>query len=200
MHPVVTAIYAALVVIAMALPKPYYPPGKNPETREQYEARVEIVIEAVSLEAPLARGPEGEEWLWPTEDLISGAFIKMWSESRRLSLEVHNGTRKGDNGKSVCLGQIMYGSKKLVGTDLAATRRCTAKVMQIMIQHQHRCLRGKARSNPSPTSMARIYSGYGTGYSCSPNVHYVRHGKRYYWARDRAWMWWRVRNKLNKSR
>lgn len=197
-------IYNDLMSVVLKMPGPHYPKGKNPETNEQRAKRLQMIVRSTIDESKVAKGTHGEEWIWSRDDLAWAAFVKMWWESGRFSLKVHNGKYRGDGGRSVCLGQIMHGSKKLVGTDPESTRKCVAKVMSILILHQNRCL---LKSTPSAWAMSVIYAGYGTGYSCNANTYMIKkdyHGNpllnkkgepiKDYWARNRGWMWWQMRN------
>lgn len=190
---------------AKHLQGPWEHPKRRSETLKQRHVRIDVITKAIMLELPLAIGGRGEIWFWDDKDLAWATFTKMWFESGRFSLAVHSGKKRGDRGKSVCLGQIMHGDEDLVGTDLASTRRCVATVMKFLIMHQHGCLSEKAK--PGPWAMAMIYAGYGTGRTCDANhwmkVHkkgggYVKNPggtyKRNYWARKRGYMYWRLRN------
>ena len=179
------------------------PKAKAPETPEERNARLGIITSAIILELPNAQGLRGEKWFWDDKVLAWSTFTKMWWESGRFSLAVHSGKKRGDAGRSVCLGQIMRGEEELVGTDLESTRKCVRRVMAFLIMHQNGCLAPQAK--PSAYSMAMIYAGYGTGNTCNPNhwmkIHkkgggYVMNPdgtfKRNYWARKRGWMFWQL--------
>lgn len=191
-----------MVEVAAALPVPYYPPGKAPETKEQRDARVALIASVVAERAPI--NAELHHWFWSSDDLALAAFTMMWFESGRFKLSVHSGKQRGDSGRSTCLGQIMNGGDSLVGTGREATTRCVDKVMEILAQHQNRCLYYKAK--PSAWGMASVYAGYGTGHSCNAKTfmyykdksgNYVRdkNGNKVknFWALRRGWMWWQVR-------
>ena len=112
------------------------------------------------------------DWAWAT-------FVKSWHESRRFALEVHDGRKRGDGGRSICLGQIWGGSEKLTGTDLEATRRCYHEVLRHLLMHAQRCSVGGARRS----AVSGMFAGYGTGSSCSGRIR---------WAQTRPLLWTRV--------
>ena len=184
----------AIANVANKLPGPYYVKEKNPETLEERALRMKMISSILAEESFTHPG-----WQWDATDLGWAAFVKTWNESARFKIEVHNGKMRGDHGKSVCLGQIMNGGEELVGVDEASTRRCISRVMDILIQHQIRCVDGYA---PGFIAMADIFSGYGTGRSCKSSVFFYRkdskgnivldkHGQptKIFWAKDRARMW-----------
>lgn len=167
--------------VANELPGPWYLPGKSPETPDQRSSRLNMISDVIAVEAPKITGTKG--WWWTPDDLAWAAFIMTYHESSKFHLKVHDGRLRGDKGRSVCLGQIMLGSKDLVGTDRASTERCIDKTMEFLVMHQHRCLHPKMK--PGAWSVSMIYAGYGTGHSCSATIG---------WAQSRAWSWWLVRN------
>lgn len=175
--PDVTALGLAIWYAALQAPAPWYPPGRCPETSAERAERLTVIATAIDLETHdadiWAEGWEREDWAW-------AAFAKTWHESRRFALEVHDGRLRGDRGASVCLGQIMHGGESLVGTSLEATRRCYREVFRHLQLHQRRC----RVFVPTVTGVARVFSGYGSGYSCSAS---------WSWAVRRAAMWERLR-------
>lgn len=176
---------------ALALP----PPVTSDEPATDRAARVQIIGEAVGAEAETP--PPG--WPWSAEDLALAALTKMWAESGRFDPDVHAGTRRGDRGRSICLGQIMIGGPwtqsradwlGLAGTDAEATRRCARVVMLALAFHAKRCRVG----GPAvPWKLAKVMAGYGSGWSCSATIA-DEHGVR--WAERRSWMWWRLRQRF----
>jgi hypothetical protein len=166
-----------LFLAALRLPEPYYPPGACPETGAQRALRLSVIALAIEAETADADGwHEG----WSREDWAWMALVKTWWESGRFRLEVHDGRKRGDHGRSVCVGQIMNGGPDLVGTDYESTRRCYREVLRILHLHQMRC-RVWA---PTAGGVTRVFSGYGSGYACSSE-----------WSssRQRAGMWARLR-------
>lgn len=170
-------IAAALFVAALAAPAPYYAPGSWQETyaaRAERLATIALAIDDATADAGKWRaGWTRADWAW----LV---YTKAWSESGRFDLRVHDGRLRGDRGRSVCLGQILGGSPALLGIGYDATRACIGETLRILRLHAERCRVGSA----SRAAAARIYAGYGTGYSCAPTIS---------WARRRAALWekWR---------
>lgn len=180
---------------AKELPQPWYSKKVvKPETLKEREKRVKMIADVIMERT---RNSKELGWYWSDNDLALATFVKTWSESGRFRYAVHSGKLRGDGGRSVCLGQIMNGGNKLVGTAREPTERCIDKVVTFLIMHQNRCL--QPTSEPSVWTMSTVFAGYGTGYSCSPNVYTVsktKSGKfsKIYWARQRAWLWWRLKN------
>lgn len=192
---------------AINMPGPWTHPKVNPadETPEERKERVTTIVDAIMLELPHAEGLRGERWFWGDKELAWATYTKLWWESGRFSLKVHDGRKRGDRRKSVCLGQIMKGEESLVGTSLENTRNCVRRVMSFLVMHQVGCLGPTAK--PSIYSLARIYAGYGTGRTCDANhwmkVHdgkggYVKNSdgtyKRNYWALTRGRTFWKLYN------
>ncbi len=175
----------------VTMPLPW---NANDETVVQRWQRVEMIADVVARQAPVSAAELG--WYWSSDDLAIAAFTKMWYESGRFRLSVHKGTYRGDHGKSYCLGQIMFGGKRLVGTDRDSTRRCVTEVMRHLITHQRRCL--NTNTAPSPWAIAKVFAGYGTGYSCKESSWMPvvdNHGltQKHFWARERSYTWWQMR-------
>lgn len=196
-------LYDELTSAAVHMQGPWVNPRKRHESKTHRQERIKIITKAIVLELPNAKGLRGEEWFWKRDVLAWATFTKMWWESGRFSLAVHSGRKRGDHGKSVCLGQIMHGGESLVGTDLKHTRNCVRRVMAFLIMHQNGCLSHSAKV--TAYTMAMIYAAYGTGRTCNPNHWmkiykkgggYVRNAdgsfKRNYWARKRGWMFWQL--------
>lgn len=168
------------------LPKPWYPPSHAPkETEEERLDRMAMIARIIVEESSVDSG-----WYWSDESLAWAVMIKTWFESGRFRYSVHSGKLRGDKGRSVCLGQIMNGSEKLVGVTEENTRNCIRKVIKHLVMHQNRCLNNK--SKPTQWNIAIIYAGYGTGHSCNGNISKNINGKKHYWARQRAWAWKKV--------
>jgi hypothetical protein len=196
--------YMALTAID-TLPEPWYMPGENPETIEQRETRLTMISEVIAEQAPIAKKQFG--WFWSSDDLALAAFTKTWYESGRFKLNVHSGKARGDHGKSVCLGQIMNGKKDLIGVDRQSTSRCINEVMKHLSMHQKRCLNEKTPA--SQFAMAKVFAGYGTGYSCDASAWMPikdssgqkvtdQNGNivKDHWAAQRARTWWKLRSQL----
>ena len=143
---------AILIAAILSLPSPWYKPGANPETPEQYRARATLIATAVALEVP---------------DLRSGLLVlNLFRHESAFHLSVHSGAKKGDAGQSVCLGQNKRHwlseaqHEALMGTDLASTRRC-AKLTHERLMRAERLCRTRSQGGP-----AGAYSLYGTGATC----------------------------------
>ena len=174
--PDVNAIAVAVWTAMLPLPAPYYAPGKAPETCAERAERLTVPAYAIAYETE-----DADVWAegWTRWDWVSAGIAKTYAESRRFALEVHDGRARGDRGQSVCLGQIMGGGDELVGVDLEATRRCYREVFRHLQLHQRRC----RVLVPTREGLARVFSGYGTGHSCSATRR---------WAVRRAAMWARL--------
>src|SRR5689334_9855824 len=121
-------LLARLLAIALALPPPYYLPGREPETQAERAARIErIVAAAVSESASVDKA----DWSGTTEDLAAALLAVTFFESRHWALEVHDGRARGDRGASVCLAQIWTKDRSLAGTSSEATERCMHRAVEI---------------------------------------------------------------------
>lgn len=182
------------------LPQPWQHPKRIEETQEQRAKRVKLIIDASF--AALAETQAVSNWAYEDEALLTATVMKMFHESGRFSLAVHDGRKRGDSRKSVCLGQIMHGSEDLVGTDFESTKRCASEVMRHLVIHQNRCLKHSKPGKMNVWLIAKVYAGYGTGHSCDGNIFFLlknenkepvldKNGQpiKVYWARDRALDW-----------
>ncbi len=160
------------------------------ESQEQREGRLQVIVKALSQELQTAQDFRGREWRWSKDDLALSALNTMWWESARFDKSVHEGRKRGDHGKSVCLGQIMKGGNSLVGTDLGATRRCVSMVFRHLISQQHKCVPKNAKI--TTYAMAKIYAGYVTGWSCNAAFK-TKENVSIAW--NRAAMFWKLRMK-----
>lgn len=173
--------------IAVSLPGPW----NAEEVGQPREERIQMIVDVIVTQSHIS---VNDGWYWSVEDLAWATLTKTWYESGRWRKAVHDGRMRGDKGKSVCLGQIMNGHKRLVGTDRESTQRCIAEVMRHLIIHQNRCL--NEHSRPSVWSMAKVFSGYGTGHSCSAE-HKNKAGEL--WALQRANTWKRLKNRAKNK-
>lgn len=162
----IAELKSALLAAMLSLPGPWYAPDKQPETEAERAARLGLIAEAIVQETR-------------TEWLAWAVLVKTFHESRRWAVEVHEGSARGDGGRSICLGQIWDGGEELAGTDLESTRRCIRTAIRHLAYHARRC---KVRRIDEGT-ISVIYAGYGTGHSCSANLSF---------ARTRARMWSRM--------
>lgn len=161
------------------------------ENLDYREKRLEVIVDAIILELNNAQDKFGRKWFWSKEDLALVALNKMHNESGRFKVKVHKGWKRGDRGRSYCLGQVWsrkgdkYYGWNLVGYDddkffwsLRRTRNCSYMVFQHLTYHSYRCVlkekvpveNGKDDSK-YPLTMYRIamvYSGYATGRYCKP--------------------------------
>ena len=177
-------LVSLLTAIALTLPGPWYRPGSEPETPLERAQRIQTIVEAIALET--AEPPE--LWPWPAEDLALAVLVMTWSESGRWRLEVHHGSRMGDKGRARCLAQVWPGFlatrsewRRSAGSDLESTRLCVRLAVRHLTFHADRC---RVPMAPSERQMARIFSGYASGYSCSP---------RWLTSVSRAALWGRLR-------
>lgn len=159
----------ALYTAALTLPPPY----RLHESTDERALRLATIAMAIDAETEGA-----DDWSpgWSREDWAWLVFAKAWHESGRFDVRVHDGRLRGDDGRSVCVGQIMNGGDRLVGVDYDATRACVRESLRHLTLHTSRCRVGPA----TQTAATRVYSGYGTGHSCSATMR---------WAQSRAWLW-----------
>jgi hypothetical protein len=163
-------------------------PGPHGDT-EAPECRQER-LGTIALATELETHPAPPAWRYGSDELRDAALVVTWWESGRWRLDVHDGRRKGDRGRSACLGQIMRGAwyhgerwRALMGTDMESTRQCVRAVVRVLTHHANRCLPSWQETLTVP-ALARVLSGYASGYSCGGTV-----GQ----SQARAWHWWRVR-------
>ena len=160
-----------LLSIALSLPAPWYRPGHNPETSEEYRARLQSISEAISIEAEAAQG-----WRWDATSLAAATLVVWYAESK-FALEVHNGSGRSrfgeDDGRARCFGQLHQTGyvpkaewETLTGVDLEATRRCARATMRVLTAQGNRC--GMKENEPNMWAVARMVAGYMTGKACAP--------------------------------
>jgi hypothetical protein len=162
-----------LLAAALALPLPWYPPGRSPETDDARRDRIALIVESAVAAADVGH-PD-----WPGDDnsLAAAVLAKTWHESRRWAVEVHDGTVRGDRGRSCGLGQV-WGGCSAVGTSLAATRAHLHDVARILAHSARQC---RVRRIDERT-IARVFAMYGTGRTCVPGA----------WVIPRAHLWTRM--------
>jgi hypothetical protein len=170
-----------LLVIALGLPAPWYQPGTEPETRDQYQERLQTISTAIALEAEAA-----DDWRWDATSLAAATLVTWYNESR-FALEVHSGSgsRYGeDDGRARCFGQIHQTGlvpkaewESLAGTDLEATRRCAKATMRVLSVQGRRC--GMQQGKPNMWSVARMLAAYGSGKSCAPTKDSTARARRW---------------------
>ena len=177
----------ALLSIALSLPAPWYAPGKNPETPEQYRGRLQTIATAIAAEAEAADG-----WRWDSLSLAAATMVIWYGESR-FAVEVHDGSglsRYGeDDGRARCFGQIHQTGlvpksewEKLTGVDLDSTRRCARATMKVLSVQGRAC--GMRPNKPNMWVVARMVAAYGSGKGCAPTKASTRRARR--WSQLRA--------------
>jgi hypothetical protein len=160
-----------LLSIALSLPSPWYPPGRNPETADEYRARLEGIAGAIAVEAEAAEG-----WRWDATSLAATTLVTWYAESR-FALEVHNGSGRSrfgeDQGRARCFGQLHQTGyvpkpewETLTGVDMESTRRCARATMRVLTAQGNRC--GMKENKPNMWSVARLIAAYMSGKGCSP--------------------------------
>jgi hypothetical protein len=161
-----------LLSIALSLPAPWYPPGKNPETVDGYRTRMEAISQAIAVEAEAAEG-----WRWDATSLAAVTLVTWYAESR-FALEVHNGSGQSrfgeDQGRARCFGQLHQTGlvpkpewQTLTGVDLEATRRCARATMRVLTSTGNRC--GMKENKPNNMwTVARMLAAYMSGKGCAP--------------------------------
>lgn len=160
---------------------PWYPPGKNPETPQQYRARLETIAEAVALEARAV----------PATHLdfraLAAATLTVWYGETRFAYEVHalgKSRWKQDRGKARCMGQLHVSKlvpreewEQMVGADLESTRRCARATIRVLLAMSRFC----GGQGASQTHMAHVFAAYGTGAGCGLTEQAKARARR--WAR-----------------
>jgi hypothetical protein len=161
-----------LLSIALSLPSPWYRPGHNPETVDEYRTRMEAISQAIALEAEAAEG-----WRWDATSLAAVTLVTWYAESR-FALEVHNGSGQSrfgeDQGRARCFGQLHQTGlvpkpewQTLTGVDLDATRRCARATMRVLTSTANRC--GMRENKPNNMwTVARMLAAYMSGKGCAP--------------------------------
>ncbi len=158
---------------------PWYAPGKNPETTDDYQARLQTIAEAVALEVETANhaglGKRG----------LAAATLVTWYGETRFSYEVHalgKSRWHQDYGRARCMGQI-HANKlvpkeewdQLVGADLESTRRCARATMRMLAANARYCsVRGASQSG-----IARMFAAYGSGRGCAVTPSSKKRAKRW---------------------
>ena len=139
----------SLLALALSWPHPWYPPGKNPETPEQYQERIGTIVQAVTMETQ-------------DRELATAVLVLTYQESR-WRVDVHDGSKLGDHGRAACLGQIHVSWRvpkqdweALTGTGLEATRRCVGTVAGLLGGYRRMC-----------GSWEGAFSGYASGRGCT---------------------------------
>jgi hypothetical protein len=168
---------------ALALPAPWYETGRNPETPDEYEARVGVIAKAVAIETEYHKreGREGlyapHGWRWGRKSLAAAVLAHLYSESR-FAKEVHEGSVHPvwtqDDGQARCLAQLQATGLvsreewlTVSGTDLESTRRCVALTVRVLATMQRYCVRTNDLSDTA--ALVAMFSGL-SGSGCKPTV------------------------------
>lgn len=150
-------LFDVILAAALSLPAPWHPPGEEPETPEQYRARVAVIASAVALETPSL------EW--------ASVVLTVMHRESRFALAIHSGQKLGDQGRAICLSQQHRNGRSeaawlaLAGTSPEATRRC--------VRATYRTLRramGWCRSRHGSAGMAEALSLYANGQDCRASI------------------------------
>ncbi len=170
-----------LLAALLQLQAPWYPPGKNPETHEQYRARLETIAEAIVTEAR-AVGPKHLD-----VRALAAATATVWYGETKFAYEVHvlgKSRWKQDRGKARCMGQLHASRlvpkeewETLAGADLQATRRCARATIRVLLAVSRYC----GAVGPSESHLARVFAAYGSGQGCSPDRRAESRARRFRW-------------------
>jgi len=153
------------------------PSPKWNETKEHYEARMEVTARAVEASLQKVRGAHRMQ-------MAMAEVVVFWGETR-FNPELHSGERLGDGGLAICFGQhhqlwrTRSEWKALAGQDLEATTRCAEQTALGLKRAWHYC--NKLNSKAGYTEAFVLY---GTGKTC------VAHESRYeevFKQRERKW-------------
>ena len=178
----------SLFAILLSFQAPFFLPGRNPETPEEYRGRMRVIARSIV--------DESDTELWRDRsraDLVSMVTVTFYEESH-LFLSVHKGRKRGARGRANCLGQIVASPlvprskwRRLHGSDLESTRRCTAATIELLSHHTDKCVGPKR--NLTTRDVAKVFAGYAKGHSCQP-------GSR---SSHRARQWAKVRRLLGDT-
>lgn len=173
---------AKLLIAVLAAPTPWGCPEDAPAREARLRSIVRVAIEVTAEPVPG----------WSHQQRTALLLAKLQAESGGYRLDVHDGSRRGDRGNSICLGQVMHGPwlsmsraewESLAGTDIAATRRCLTEVWRQLQMHRRMCASGA----PTRRKVAALYSSYGTGKGCAVRP----------WGKVRARAWARMAGALH---
>lgn len=170
-----------LLAVILQWHPPWYPPGQNPETTDQFRERLSVIAEAVALEAPDNKAAALDS------RALAAATLTLWYGETRFAYEVHAlGTSRWgqDIGKARCLGQLHQSRlvpedewSQMVGADLESTRRCARATMRVIVAMSRYCKISVANE----TSMALVFGAYGSGRGCMVSTRSQSRARR--WAR-----------------
>lgn len=157
---------SAILAVLLTLPPPYV----STETAAEYRTRMQTIASAVDAETKDVRG-----WHLGQTQLAAIVLTIFWTESR-FDPVVHAGgihrVWSQDRAAARCLGQLHASGlvptpewSQLAGTDIGATRRCTAATVRVFLAHWRRCV--PSGQSASRGNVARALTGYGHGGSCT---------------------------------
>lgn len=183
-HSVDMALKELLLGAILQWSPPWYPPGENPETPVQYEARLATIAEAVALEA------EAMPWRLGSPALAA-ATLTIWYGESRFTYDVHvlGRSRWGqDLGQARCMGQV-HATKlvpseewgRLVGGHLSATRRCARATMRVLTAMARMC----SINSLDPEQIAVMFGAYGSGKGCRASQQSRSRALRWQWLMER---------------
>jgi hypothetical protein len=127
------------------------------EPPEDYHARMVFVAESVAAEVPNS--------YWGL------AVVTVFYWESHFSPHVHAGTRRGDVGKAICLGQHWQNGRTVeewtarAGVDRAATRRCARETYRALRAADRWC---RTKHPEHAQTLLGAFVGYGTGNTCDP--------------------------------
>lgn len=172
----------AILAAILGLPASYYPPGANPETREQYRERMGVVAEAIDAavgDAVCARGEDDCVRTWPGGGAeLAAALVTMAFFESSFLLRVHAGRclenecdairRSGavvhqarslwqvHTSKLVPLGEWL----SMVGTGIEPTTKAAKAAARVLGASRVRCAASGDWVRPT-------FSAYATGHACT---------------------------------
>jgi hypothetical protein len=162
-------------------PKTWYPEGKDPETSEERDSRLEMLGEVV--EAIASSNQTGFQ-----EQDAAALIATLWGHESRFDYWVHMGGDSPighqDHGAARCLGQIQTWPNNqhlpteaehlaLAGLDRKATERCARMTLTYFWGHAQRCLRNRRAADRrwleplADYEVAILMASYGAG-TCAP--------------------------------
>ncbi len=168
---------AALLAVALAFPRPVVPKGYDPETEEQYVARVTVIAQAI---ATVSRNKDEE-----------AALLELAEAESHLDPIVHAGgvhpRYDQDHGRAKSLWQL-HASKQipdwdsLGGADLESTTRAARAAVRVLRSAAYFCSHS---SLLTADDVDRTFAEYGAGSrACMPTQQSKRRAQQ--WATIRA--------------
>lgn len=150
-----TSLVLNAILYLMPAPAPHWE-----ESPEAFRERMTVVAQAIEAGVATTRTPYRRQ-------MALALVVVFWGESR-FAPDVHNGSKLGDRGRAICLGQAHQGNdldpdawRGLAGVDLEATTRC-ATVSANRLKRAWRHCRSMDPQGSWPEAMVL----YGTGNTC----------------------------------